>query len=212
MDRLPDAQVFIDTGGYKEEDFLAEGAPSDPLGESSSQKLLGKLFGIGDGRRTADELRLRSIEAADPFQPSQDIGHMRTEHSPVGMKLINHHKSQVLKKGHPLCMVRKDARVEHVRIGNDDISLRTNRLTGIGRCISVIGEGSKGLLNLLNQVLEFDHLILGKGFCGKSRRFCEAWRVYVQYGKIVTEVFPKRWGHHHHILSLRNGLNGILRE
>src|SRR3990172_12501755 len=120
-----DAQLFIDHGRViKDEDSLRRGGPAliDQV-NICSQKLLSQLFRIGDGRRAADELRLRSIETADPVQPSQDIGHMRSEHSAVRMKLINYHKSQVLKKGHPFRVVGKDARVEHVRIGNDNIAL-----------------------------------------------------------------------------------------
>jgi len=86
-------------------------------------------------------LGFRAVETADPIQPSQDIGHMRTEDTSIGVKFINHHKLQILKEGNPFRMMREDAGVEHVGVGDHNIPLRADGLSSILRCVPVIGEG-----------------------------------------------------------------------
>ncbi len=67
---------------------------------------------------------------------------MGTEDPPVGMELVNHHKSQVLKKGEPFGVVGQDRRMKHIRIGDDNVPLGADGSPGILGSISVIGVGS----------------------------------------------------------------------
>ena len=126
------------------------------------------LAWVGDGRRTADELRFRAIETADPIQPPENIRHVGTEDSPIRMEFIDHDEPQVLKKGHPFCMVGEDSRVEHVGVRDDHIPLRPNGRARIGWRVAVVGERGHGLLDEVDEVLKLKHLILGKGLRGKE--------------------------------------------
>ncbi len=56
-----------------------------------------KLPGICDGGRAADKFRLRSVEFANSFQPSQDISQMAAIYSSIKMQLVNHEIAQILK-------------------------------------------------------------------------------------------------------------------
>ncbi len=47
-------------------------------------------------------------------------------------------------------MMGKDARVEHVGIGDHNIPLGADGLSGILRCISVIGEGGEWFFDLMD--------------------------------------------------------------
>src|SRR4030042_1326164 len=93
---------------------------------------------------------------------------MRTEDTTVSVKFVDHHKFQILEESHPLRMMGKNARMKHIRVGDHNISLGANGLSGILRGISIISESGHRFSDPLNQVLELEHLVLGKGFCWKE--------------------------------------------
>jgi hypothetical protein len=93
---------------------------------------------------------------------------MSPEDSPIGMEFINHHKFQILEKVHPLRVVGKDSCMEHVRVGDHNIPAGPDGLTGILRSISIIGERSDRFFDSLDEILEFNHLVLGESLGGKE--------------------------------------------
>ncbi len=80
--------------------------------------LLGQLLRIGDGGRAADELRIRSVKPAYPFQPSYHVGQMTAEDSPIVMDFVDNHESQILEKLNPAGVMRQDPAMKHIRIGD----------------------------------------------------------------------------------------------
>jgi len=143
----PNAKLLVDYRWVvKEEELLRRGCSVlvDQFNRALKQ-LLRQLPGVGNGGGTADELRPRPIEIADALYPSEHVGHVGAKDPTVGVKLVDDDVPQVLKELDPLGMVRKDARMEHIRIGDYDVPLSPNRLSSILGGIPVIGEGSDGL-------------------------------------------------------------------
>ena len=81
---------------------------------------LGQFRWVADGGGGQDELRLRPVEGRHALQPADDIGDVRAEHAPVGMHLVDDHEAQVAQEIRPVGVVRQDAGVQHVGVGEDD--------------------------------------------------------------------------------------------
>ena len=110
--------------------FSPRGAPSSSI---SVSKALGKMAAcptsssfcasskrIGDGGRAADELRAAAIERGDALEAADDVGEVAAEHAAVGVQFVEDDKAQVLKERGPLGVMRQDAGVKHVGIGDED--------------------------------------------------------------------------------------------
>jgi hypothetical protein len=93
---------------------------------------------------------------------------MYGEVSEPKLEFVDHHKSQGLEEGDPFCVMGEDARVEHIRVRNDDIPFGADSLPCILGRISIIGESSNWFFNLVNQVLKLKQLVLRKRFSGKE--------------------------------------------
>ena len=68
---------------------------------------------------------------------------MAPEYSSVGVQFIEHDVAQVLEQAHPFCVVRQDSGVQHVRVGQDDMSAFPNCFSCIAWRIAVIREHSE---------------------------------------------------------------------
>ena len=79
---------------------------------------------VGDRRRRADELRIRSVVPADAPQPAQHVAQVAAEHAAIGVQLVDDDEAQVLEQLRPPRMVRQDAGVQHVGIGEHDVRAR----------------------------------------------------------------------------------------
>jgi hypothetical protein len=76
---------------------------------------------------------------ADPQESPQDIGDVPAEHAAVGMELVDDDELELLEQLEPLRVVGEDRGVEHVRVGHDDLSGRTDRRADGGRRVAVVG-------------------------------------------------------------------------
>src|SRR6185503_16247953 len=109
----------------------------------------------------------------------------------ITVQLIDDDVLQVLEKLHPLGMVRQDARVEHVGVADDDVSLRTDRPASVLRSVAVIGKGLEVSTCELNELVKLFHLVL----CQRLRwKQIESARIRVrnngvQYRDVVTKRF-----------------------
>jgi len=50
-------------------------------------------------------------------------------------------------------VVRQDAGVQHVRIGQDDVPTFADRLAGIARCVAIVGEDTEAVIELRAQIV-----------------------------------------------------------
>src|SRR5207245_4839581 len=76
-----------------------------------------QFAGICDGRGAANELRLASVKTRDAAQPAKDIAQMAAENAAVGVQFVENDVPQMLEQPRPTRVVRKNARVQHIRIG-----------------------------------------------------------------------------------------------
>ena len=137
---------------------------------------------------------------------------MGAEDPTVGVKLVDDNVPQVLKELDPLGMVGKDARMEHIRIGDYDVPLSPNRLPGILRGVPIVGEGSNGCPYGIDKLLELGHLILRERLCGEEIDSLSGWiaQLVVEYGEVIAEGLSRSRGRDHHdILSAAHCPKGI---
>ena len=92
-----------------------------------------QLARIRNGRRRADELRIRAVKARDAAQSAQHVGQVAAEHAAIGVQLIQHDVAQILKQPLPARVMRQNSRVQHVRIGQHDVAALANRFARVGR-------------------------------------------------------------------------------
>ena len=95
--------------------------------EGLPHQALGQLQGIGDRGRGEDEAGRGSVELGDPPQPPQHVGDVGAEHAPVGVSLVDHHPFEVGEEVAPLLVVRQQAHMDHVGIGEDEVRAPANR-------------------------------------------------------------------------------------
>ena len=92
---------------------------------------------------------------------------MAAEHATIGVQLIEHDITQVLKEARPASVVRKDSGMEHVGIAEHDVAALADRRPGIARRIAVVGEDAEAMFQALPQFVKFSKLILGERFGGE---------------------------------------------
>ena len=77
---------------------------------------------------------------ADPTQPPQHIAEVAPEDAAIGVQLVDDDVAQVLEELRPPRMVRKDPRVHHVGVAEDDMCARANAAPRVLRRIAVVRE------------------------------------------------------------------------
>ena len=96
---------------------------------------------------------------------------MRTEDPLVGVQLVDHHELQVAEEAFPLGMERKQAEVDHVRVGDED------RGDGLADLPAAVAGGvsvvdlrleRNGLLQRLDELLKSLPLVLLQGLQGEE--------------------------------------------
>ena len=65
-------------------------------------------------------------------------------------------------------MVRKDASVQHVRIGEHDMAFFADGFASVAGRVAVISKHAKAILEALIQVVKYGELILRQGFGGEQ--------------------------------------------
>lgn len=103
------------------------------------------------------------------------LAQVTPEDPPVLMDFIYHHIFQILEELHPLCVVREDSGVQHVWIGDDDMSCGTDSFSGIDRGIAIIGVRLDINIQSSDQSVEFVQLILGEGLGGEEVDGTRVW-------------------------------------
>ncbi len=79
---------------------------------------------------------------------------MRAHHTPVGMDFIHHHRLQALEKFRPLPMMGQKRKMQHLRIGQNDIGRRiADTFAPIGGCVTVINGSSRSCFAEVNRHL-----------------------------------------------------------
>ena len=155
---------------------------------------------------------MASVKIAQAHQPAEHVRQVAAEHTPVGMDLVNDDIAQVLKQFDPLGMMRQDAGVQHVRVGNHDMAGLPHGLAGSGGRVPVIGIGFDIHAHALDHVIQFADLIRGQGL---GREKIERAGVLVlqnggQHRQVIAHGFAGSGGRDHgHVLSPGGGLQAL---
>ena len=128
------------------------------------------------------------------------------------MQFVNHNVFKVYKELLPLGVMGQNARMQHVRIGDDDMPLPANRLACIIGGIAVVGEGFDVSLQFGDQAVGFMHLVLGQRLGGKKIKG-PCFRLIenaLQDRQIVAQRFAAgRGGHQNDILAVPDKAHGL---
>ena len=80
---------------------------------------------------------------ADSPQPPQHVRQMRPEHPSIRVHLVNNHVFQMREKAVPARVVRQDALVEHVRVGQDHVAAVPQLAAQCLRRVAVVRAGEE---------------------------------------------------------------------
>ena len=160
--RAPDPQLGIHDGRVVKDEVLPAfgGAVVVDHDYLFLHQSGGQLLGVGDGGRRQDEHRVRSVEPADPLEPPDHVGQMAPEDAAVLVDFVDYHKAQVLEEAHPLRVMRKDAGVKHVGIGDHDVAHGSDRLPRADRRVAIVGVSLDVGPQIRDQTVKLVELVL----------------------------------------------------
>ena len=93
---------------------------------------------------------------------------MTAEDTSVVVQLVHHDVAQVLEEALPLGVVGEDAAVQHVGVGDDDVTGQPDGAPCRDGGVAVVGVGLDVGAGQLDQPVELGVLILGEGFGGEE--------------------------------------------
>ena len=106
---------------------------------------------------------MRPVKRADAPQPADDVGQVRPKDAAVGVDFVDDDVAQVLKELDPLGVVRQDAGVEHVRVGEHDVPGQAHGVARVHRRIPVVGEGLDLHAHVRDERVDLRELVRGPG-------------------------------------------------
>ena len=121
-----------------------------------------ELARVPDRRGAAHDDRLAAVVRADPQQPAQDVGDVAAEHAAVRVQLVDDDELELLEQLEPLRVVRQDRRVEHVRVGHDDLPGGADGGPDRGRRVAVVGRRDDRQPGRRRELPELRHLVLAE--------------------------------------------------
>ena len=165
-----DAQRAIDDRGIVENKcfFRGRGAVGVQHFDVGFEEPCGQIAGIGDGGGAADKLRIAAVKPSDAPQATKHVAQVAAEDAAVGVQLVDDDVAQVFEQTRPARVVRQDAGVQHVGIGQDDVAFFTDGFAGVGRSVTVVSENAETVFEALIQIVEFRELILCERFGGEE--------------------------------------------
>ncbi len=135
---------------------------------------------------------------AHPLQPPDDVGDVRAEDAAIAVHLVDDDVSQPVEELVPLGVVRQDAGVQHVGIGDDDVPGPANQPPLGRRRVAVIRIGFDVRPGQLDQILQPGVLILRQRLRREEvhRPALGLAQQVVEHRQVVTERLPRRRRRH----------------
>jgi hypothetical protein len=128
----------------------------------------GELAGVRDRRAGADEDRVGAIVGADPSQAANEVRDVAAEEAAVGMQLVDDDEPQVLEELEPLRVVRKNRRMEHVRVRDHDLPGRAHDAADVRRRVAVVGVRLQADVGRLGERAQLHELVRGQRLRGEE--------------------------------------------
>ena len=104
-----------------------------------------ELLWIPDRGRGQDELRRCAVKICHAFDAPDHVGDVRAEDSSIGMSLINDDELQVREELQPVGVMRQDARVQHIGVGQHDARVLADGGAILLRSIAIVDRRGKAL-------------------------------------------------------------------
>ena len=156
-----------------------------------AEQRLGELRRVRDRGRGEDELRLRSVGAREPAEAPEDVADVRAEDAAVDVRLVDDDEAEVREHVAPAVVVRQDADVEHVRVGQDDVRPLADLPAPLALGVAVV---DRRLHALDAEGLQRARLILRERLrrVEVERAALRLAREQVEHGQVEREALPAR--------------------
>jgi hypothetical protein len=124
------------------------------------------------------------------------------------VQLVDYDVAQVLEIAGPAGVVRKDAAVQHVGIGEHHVGLLPDGLAGVLRSVAIVGEGANLRAHGFHRRLEFVQLVLGQRLGGEHVHGARALvgEQQIQHRQVVAQRLPAGRGRDHHGIAAGGGM------
>ena len=109
-------------------------------------------------------MRVAAVKVAQSLQTAQHVGHVTAKNAAIGVNLVQHHKFQVRQQIAPARVVRQDAAVQHVWIGDEDAVAASHLGALAARRVAVVAINVKRQITRADEQLCFGQLVLGQRF------------------------------------------------
>ncbi len=107
-------------------------------GHRLAEQRCAQLARVRDRRRREHELRLGAVDAGEAPQAAQDVRHVRPEHTAVHVCLVDDHVAEIREDVAPAVVIRQEADVDHVRVGENHVRPLADLLSLLGRRVAVV--------------------------------------------------------------------------
>ncbi len=99
--------------------------------------------GVADRRAGETERGRRAVIRAEPPQPPQHVRDVAAEQAAQRVQLVDHHIAEPHQERGPPRVRRQDARVQHLRIGEQHVGVRARPGAVVGCGVAVVGGGDQ---------------------------------------------------------------------
>ncbi len=101
----------------------------------------GQPLRLAHGGRAADEGRLGAVVGGQAPQPAEELGDVAAEGAAERVELVDHHVAEAPEERAPPLVVRQQAGVEHLGVGEHDVGLLADPGALLRRGVAVVGAG-----------------------------------------------------------------------
>jgi len=108
------------------------------------------------------------MKTRDALQAAHDVGEVRPKDAAISVQLVDHDVLQVRKEPRPARVMRHDARVQHVRIGEQNPSALPRSPACIVRGVAIICDRPDVQIGIAHQPAQCFFLITGQRFGRKK--------------------------------------------
>ncbi len=196
-----DAQSAIHNGWIVKDESFFRGRSAigtEDFNNFGFKKSFSEIAGVGDGGGTTDELGIAAVKAGDAAEAAEDIAQVAAEDAAVGMQFIEDDVAEVFEEASPARMVREDAGVQHVWIGQNDVTFFANGFASVGGRVAVVSENAEAVFQTPVEVVEFGELVLREGLGGEEVE-CAGAGIFedrVQNWHVIAQRFSGGGGRH----------------
>ena len=121
---------------------------------------------------------------------------MAAENAAIGVQFVQHDVAQIFEEAHPFGVVRQNAGVQHVRVGENHVAALANGFARVAGRVAVIGEDAEAVIETRSEIVQFGELVLRQRLGGKEiqRARVGIFKHGVQHGQVVAKRLARSSG------------------